>query len=443
MSLALDVRLDGYADPIGALASDDNGAVAFAYRSDYLQRPDALALSLSLPLGDFTYADVVTRAYFDNLLQERDTARKEITDRHGLANDDIVGILFHLGKDCAGAVSVLAEGAPPAKLPGDYATDYDAYSDERLAHIVKAFHHREPLPADLQDPSPLAGVQSKIAVTLLPDGRLAEPVPGSGAPTTHILKVPDFRRWQDAGHEREAMRLSSGRGFPTAAVELRRIADITTLLVKRFDRLLDAQGRVIRRHQEDFCQALGLPARLKYQRRGQPGRRYDATAIAGLLNQTAEPVIERQRFVAQTLFDILIGNVDGHAKNFALFHLPSGRIETTPRYDVMPTMLDRQTTNEFSYRIGGAAHLAELSWSAIDAFLADLGYASAAGRKRVAQAAVTDILDRLDGMIEQVAGSGMKNFADLIATNTRTFCARLQLPVPPIAASRYTFVRDL
>ncbi len=104
---ALDVRLDGFAEPIGVLARDNNGAVAYAYRPDYVANPDAVALSLSLPLTDEPYGDVAARPFFDNLLQERDAALADIMAREGLARDDIAGLLFHLGKDCAGALSAL------------------------------------------------------------------------------------------------------------------------------------------------------------------------------------------------------------------------------------------------------------------------------------------------------------------------------------------------
>lgn len=74
------------------------------------------ATSLSLPLVPPAYGDFPTRAYVDNLLQERDTARADVIARYRPANDDILGILGilgHLGKDCAGAVSVLPEGSTP------------------------------------------------------------------------------------------------------------------------------------------------------------------------------------------------------------------------------------------------------------------------------------------------------------------------------------------
>lgn len=441
MSLILDVRLDGYPQPVGTMARDDQDAIAFAYQPDYLARRDAIALSVSLPLDDAGFGDLLTRAYFDNLLQERDSARADVIARYGLANDDIAGILFHLGKDCAGAVSVLPEGAPPTKAPGDLAADYRPLSPARLAAIVTALHERQPLPEDIRDPSPLAGVQSKIALTRLPDGTLAEPNPGSGAPTTHILKVPDRRHRRDSEHEFAAMELSRQFGFPTAPVELLRIEELDVLLVERFDRTRDAQGRIVRRHQEDFCQALGLPSRLKYERNGQPPRIFDAKAVGRLLGQTVEPATERLRFVRATLFDILIGNVDGHAKNFSLFHQPSRALLSTPRYDVMPTMLDRDTTNEFAYRIGGAEQLAELNWDHLDAFLAALGFGSPTGRLRLLRSNIPPIIAQLDNALDGFGANGFKNFADLIATNLRTFCARLDLPVPPQAAGRDTFVR--
>lgn len=139
----------------------------------------------------------------------------------------------------------------------------------------------------------LAGVQSKIALTVLPDGSLAEAVRGSGAPTTHILKVPDQDHIYDGFLEYEAMRLSQEIGFSTADVALLPIAGVNVLLVTRFDRARDRCGRVVRIHQEDFAPALGLPSALKYERRGVPGRRLDVDAIRRILNATTDPSLEK------------------------------------------------------------------------------------------------------------------------------------------------------
>lgn len=433
----LDVRLDGFDAPIGSLVADERGAARFAYAPDYLARDDAMALSLALPLTDAPYGDFATRAYFDNLLQERDSARAEIIAKYRLDNDDIIGILYYLGKDCAGAVSVLPEGSPPSKAPGVLDRDYVPYTDRQVEEFVLALHRRKPLPFGMQDPSPLAGVQSKIAVARLADGRLAEP--RLGAPTTHILKVPDERHERDVEREHAAMRLAAELGLPVASTQTLTIANVPALLVERFDRYVE-DGQVRRLHQEDFCQALGLPARHKYQRPERGADGYNVPAIRGILDRTVDPAGERLRFAQSTLCDILIGNVDGHAKNFALFHLPGGRTRTTPRYDVMPTMLDLRTTDEFAYYLGSATTLRELDQAALDQFMIDLGFASAAGRKRVLSAALAEIIEVLNRQIEAVEYDD-KNFADLIGTNIRTLCGNLAIEAPMPAKGRDTFVR--
>ena len=143
MSLELDVRLDGFADPIGRLVRDERSNLWFAYTPGHLGNGRAMPLSLSLPLTDQPYGDVQARAFFGNLLQERDGELGQIMARHGLERGDVVGLLLHLGADCAGAISVLPSGAPPAKVPGNLDTDYVRLEDRRLAEIVTSLHqHR-------------------------------------------------------------------------------------------------------------------------------------------------------------------------------------------------------------------------------------------------------------------------------------------------------------
>ncbi|MEP9386481.1 HipA domain-containing protein [Mesorhizobium sp. KR9-304] len=438
--LALDVRLDGYNDPVGVLIRDDRGAVAFAYKEEYVSASDATPLSLSLPLSPEPYEDVIARPFFDNLLQERDSALTDIMDREGLSRDDIAGLLFHLGKDCAGALSVLPIGTPPVKVPGDYDHDYTVISPERLKAIVNSLHKRQRLPEGTEDPSPLAGMQSKIALTLLPDGQLAEPNPGTGAPTTHILKVPDQEHLQDALLEAEAMSLSQVLGFETAEVVAMPIAKINTLLVTRFDRGLDRQGRIIRIHQEDFAQALGLPASLKYERRGTEGRRFDVAGIRKVLEATDDPAGDKDRFIRATLFDLLIGNTDGHAKNFALLFGRGRSVRLAPRYDILPTRLDDSLTDEFAFRIGSAQRLGEIAIQDFDAFLRDMGIDSAPARRRLRVRYSDEIASALAARLDELNKRGMKRFADLIATNIRTLLGNLEVDVPEAAKERDAFI---
>lgn len=437
--LLLDVRLDGFPDPLGILARDENGGVAFAYRADYLTNPAALPLSMSLPLTDEPYAELVTRPFFDNLLQERDGVLADVMAREGLVRDDIAGLLFHLGKDCTGALSVLPQGAPPAKVPGDYARDYRRIDEQRLEAIVTALHRRHRLPEGEADPSPLAGVQSKIALTRLPDGTFAEPKPGSGAPTTHILKVPDQAHPDDPRLEAEALHLSRQLGFAAADAEVLRFDATEALLVTRFDRGLDADGRIMRLHQEDFAQALGLPAALKYERRGTAGRRFDVGGIRRILDATADPVGDKRQFIDAILFDLMIGNTDGHAKNFSLLYA-GGRPRLSPRYDILPTRLDPQLTDELAFSLGTARTLEAMTVADFDAFLTSLGIDTAAGRRRMRQQRAGAIASSLSAHLGDMQGRGLKRFADLIAGNIRHLMTVFDLPIPAAASARDAFL---
>ncbi len=360
--------------------------------------------------------------------------------REGLSRDDIAGLLLHLGKDCAGALSVLPAGSPPVKVPGNPAADYRVLPDEKLIEIVTALRDRQSLPQGTTDPSPLAGVQSKIALTILPDNRFAEPIPGSGAPTTHILKVPGPDHSRDAVHEAAALDLSRIVGCETCDASAIGIGNVKALIVSRFDRALNEQGHFVRIHQEDFAQALGLPAELKYERNGTAGRRFDAASVCKILEATSNPLASKDSFIAAVLFDLVTGNVDNHAKNFAILHDRSGGIHLAPRYDLLPTRLDLNLTDELAFRIGQAKTLNEISAEDLDQFLAALNVKAAAARKRILQRHLQSLAGGLCEVLDTLTKNGMKLLADLIASNLRHLLPLLDLPVPSAAANRDAFV---
>lgn len=437
--LVLDVRLDSFAEPIGVLVRDANSALAFAYTAEHVADPKALALSLSLPLTDEPYADGPTRAFFDNLLQERDGVLRHVMARENLARDDVAGLLAHLGRDCPGAISVMPAGAAPSKVPGDLENDYEPLSDAQVETIVRALHERAPLPEDVHDPSPLSGVQSKIALTLLPDGRFGEPKRGSGAPTTHIIKAPDQQHREDAGLEAAALDLSANLLIDTAEARSLRVGVIEVLLIKRFDRGKTPDGKIARLHQEDFAQALGLPAALKYERSAKTPHRFDAKAIGRVLAQTLDPAAARETFVRALLFDLMIGNVDGHAKNHALLHHAGGGVSLAPRYDVMPTRLDRQLTDELAFNIGAATTLTAITANDFEIFLDAIGVPRPAQRPLIEMHALR-IAEGLVAAFYDLDRKRMKRFADLIAHNVDTLFTALKLTAPSAVKDRDAFV---
>ena len=428
--LRLAVRLDGFDKPVGMLIRGQNASLNFQYRDDYLRLPDAMPLSLSLPLKDGPIGDGLTRSFFNNLLQERNAPLQMIMEREGIARDDLAGLLFHLGKDCAGAISVLPEGAPPTKVPGNYETDYEPISDQELIKIVESLHSRRKPPDEMQDPSPLAGVQSKISLTILPNGQAALPRAGTGAPTTHMFKVPGRQNLDDAKLEAAALDLSRTCDLETTRAGVEKIGGIDVLIASRFDRALNEHGQIIRLHQEDFAQAIGLPPSLKYQRNGNVGRRFDVPAIKKVLDQTIEPAVSRLEFIKLTVFDLLIGNADGHAKNHALLYRTRNRPQLSPRYDILPTRIDPNLTDELPYNIGSATRIDEVTKTEFSKFLGDLGVTSKGAQARITSEIATPIARKLSQLLTTIQSDGSKGLADLIASNMRQFLPELEIPIP-------------
>jgi serine/threonine-protein kinase HipA len=366
----LDVHLERFETPVGALASADDGSLSFTYAPPYLADPARVPISLSFPLQEAAFGDAATRAFFRNLLPENDQL-DQVVEREGLDKSDIVGLLRHLGADLSGALSCLPEGAPPVKVPGSLADDYVPLSQEQLERIVTRLGTSQPLPDELRDPSPVAGIQRKVALSETADG-FAAPKPGSGAPTTHILKVPDTALPREAFYEDRCARLARGLGLDAAPSRSAWIAGYEVLIATRYDRRVE-DGRVYRIHQEDFAQALGLPPRLKYEREGRPHRAFDAAAIARLLRATAVPAEAVLAFLRATFFNLAIGNTDNHAKNHALLYDRGIAPRLAPLYDLVPIRLSQRHHHLFSFRIGKATELAVLTSDDLLALLATFG----------------------------------------------------------------------
>ncbi len=321
-------------------------------------------------------------------------------------------------------------------MPGNLKTDYEPLDNEIVERVVVALHERDPLPADLADPSPIAGVQSKIALTILPNGSFAQPIKDSGAPTTHILKVSNKKRPIETKLEAASMLLSQSLGTPTAEVGNLEIAGINVLLVTRYDRAPNQAGHMARLHQEDFAQALGLPSTMKYERDGRQRAKFDVDAIAGIIDASRNPATMRRQFISATIFDLMIGNNDGHAKNFSLMYHTDGTFELAPRYDLVPTRMFDGLTDQLAYHLGSATTLEELTAEDFGAFLKQLGIGNQAARKRLRNGLAMEIGHLLANQIETLEQGGQKKFADLIAANIRHIFGEFNLKIPASAQNR-------
>lgn len=419
--LRLDVYLEGSPDPIGLLTRANDGSLSFEYISGDVSHP----LSLSLPLEQGPFSDTETRGFFENLLFEN-AMREQVMQKYAIDQNDIANLLYHLGKDCPGAVSVVPEGAAPAKQPGNLSHDYVPLSEADLARIMGSLRDRKRMPDGTDDPSPLAGVQGKVALTLLPDGQFALPRKGIGAPTTHILKVPGPYDMRLVDHEHKLMQLAADfLDHPIAETQMIGDGDLRGLLITRYDREI-IDGKVHRIHQEDFCQALGFGSYLKYQRKGESVQTFTARRVGLILSKCDVPAKARLAFFEGTILNLLFGNADNHAKNHSLLYMPSrpNRPQLAPFYDMVPTIIDSTVTHQLSFDIGAAKMTDDITDHDLESFAKDLGMRnfSAPLRRRTAE-----LVEAVIAQIPQLNGPAYKRLGDAMAEQARGLCYALAL----------------
>jgi len=285
-------------------------------------------LSLAFPLTRDRYPNAATRAFLDGLLPEGEP-RRAIAEDLDLPASDVFGLLAALGKDSAGALVIQPEDDPPPPPPTTL-TAQPLTADD-LAELI-ANLHRAPLGIDRNVRLSLAGVQEKLLLARMPDGTWGRPV--QGTPSTHILK-PEIEPFQNTvENELFCMTVAKNLGLSVATVEMIVVDERPVLVVERYDRVIDPDGTVHRIHQEDFCQALGLPPEKKYEQDAGP----NLTRIARTLQDFAEPSAPETLLRALTL-NVALGNCDAHAKNFSLLHTPTGALRLAPLYDLLSTRL--------------------------------------------------------------------------------------------------------
>lgn len=326
MASGLAVWLDGVRV---AGIRQERGRLRLVYTEDAIRHYElgVPLLSLSLPLTGQRYSHGVVRPFLDGLLPEGD-ARQVIARDAGVSRDDAYGLIRALGRDCAGALVIQPDDEPAPPRPTTLTAEplTDAGIVELVANLRSA-----PLGAGGRVRISLAGVQEKLLLTRMPDGRWGRPV--DGTPSTHILK-PEIARFP-ATVENEAfcMRLAKHLGLPAASVETTMVNGRKLIIVQRYDRVIHSDGSVQRLHQEDFCQATGVPPEKKYQEDGGP----PLTRIAGIL-QAVAPAAAGDALLRAVVLNVLIGNGDAHAKNLSLLHHPSGALGLAPLYDLMSTV---------------------------------------------------------------------------------------------------------
>ncbi|TDV19540.1 type II toxin-antitoxin system HipA family toxin [Paraburkholderia caballeronis] len=314
------------------------GNDVLSYWPEWVDDEQGRPLSLSLPFlpGNLPHNGQVVADYFDNLLPDSADIRRRIAARYKTPGTSPYDLLTALGRDCVGAIQLLAPSEQPTDLETIHGLPLDEAAVARLLRdtTTGAAPGQPVRSEDLR--LSIAGAQEKTAL-LRHKGQWL--LPTGSTPTTHILKLPlglvggrqaDMRT--SVENEWLCAQIVAAYGLPVAHCDMAGFEDQKVLVVERFDRRLSSDGRwIMRLPQEDMCQATGTPARAKYQTDGGPG----IEKIMEILSRSATADLDRRNFFFAQIVFWLLAATDGHAKNFSIAHRSHHQYVATPLYDIL------------------------------------------------------------------------------------------------------------
>jgi serine/threonine-protein kinase HipA len=330
--------------PVGTVFQMGNGRLVFRYEEKWRLSQGAYPLSLSMPLTAKEHGDRATRAYLWGLLPDNPDVLEWWARRYGVSRYRVVDILSRVGEDCAGAVQFIEPprladlSGPPTRAD---VNSIHWVSEADLANRLRDLRVNPAAGRAANDTGQfsLAGAQPKTA--LFQDGTGRWGVPQGRMPTNRILKLPTLGLDDLAYNEHFCLLLARELGFPAAESTVGVFGDEIAIVVNRYDRE-EIDGSLVRVHQEDMCQALGIMPTRKYEFERGP----NAADIAELLRQaSSSPEEDVIRFVETNAFNWLIGGTDAHAKNYSILHARGPQLRLAPLYDLISVLPYPQLTH--------------------------------------------------------------------------------------------------
>lgn len=304
------------------------------YNAAWLDDPNTMPVSLSLPVGAASITGPKLTSFLDNLLPDNADVRERWAIQAGLTTAEPFELLRAYGTDVAGAIQFADPGSDPNQNSSS-----EPISDAEIAARIRAIREDD---TSWQDPDrdtgyfSLGGAQGKFSLGNAGQGWYE---PTGSHPTTHIFK-PRVRGQKD-GELVEFITMTVARmaEINTATVDLGMFDGEHSLVVERFDRLAVDAGAssaavptILRVHQEDLAQAAGVTRLQKYESRGGPTYR----GVLRLLDAHVpdeRKAASKLTFVQALVFSWMVLNTDAHAKNYSVFIGPDG-VDLTPLYDV-------------------------------------------------------------------------------------------------------------
>jgi serine/threonine-protein kinase HipA len=355
----------------GALVETASGGSRFTYDAKWRS---SIACCLPLERREHEWEQGL-HPFFQHLGPEGWLRERQARSAH-IAEEDDFGLLLRYGADCIGAVGIRS---------------------------VAPLENVEPVAEAPANPGrTISGVQRKLLVVKKGDAfHPAEPI--GNAP--YIAKfnrddIPTLVRNEFLSLRWTAAVLGKSEVTEFALGQVAGLNE-TALIVTRFDRTKDGEKLRL----EDFAQILRKPRGRNY------AGKYDASheQVAEVIKtHSARPEIDLARFFRRLVIFVLIGNCDGHLKNFSLLEAPTG-LRLSPLYDVVNTALYPNYDQALALSINGAYVQRD---NVTRALLQDFGKSIGLPERAVAQA-FADLRSKVRQaapILEPPAGEGPEGF---------------------------------
>lgn len=315
---------------VGQFVQRSKNNLSFSYSEQWLAYHSSFPLSLSLPLVKGECASFYALNFIHNLLPDLKEERFSLAQSVGVQSNDAFTLLSKLGHDCTGGISFTGS----ENLP-DIGWEYRELSISDLNELVTLRKSFLPCFGDYRPC--VSGTQRKTTL-MKTNGKWY--VPQGTAFSSHIVKYPMDVITQSNSvldmsssieNEFICTQIAKELGFKVPDIEIITAeSGAKALAVKRFDRCF-GDGVVTRRHQEDFCQILGVPEHQKYQSENN----LSVSKIVDVLSLSAQSKANNHDFFKFMILQCLLGATDGHLKNFSVHIDPGGYYQLAPFYDLL------------------------------------------------------------------------------------------------------------
>ena len=322
------------------------------------------------------------RSYFEGLLPEGYTRRCVAGWMH-VAEEDYLSVLAGLGNECLGAVRICEPGA------GGCSPSYKKISREELLEFAKEGASKS---AQFLAKAHLSLTGASGKTGLYYDNKDGWYMPFGTAPSTHIVKQSHVRLSGIVANEQLCLRTAKilGIDVPESFIISVGTGEHILFATKRFDRLMQEDSRVIdgkkvpfRLQQEDFAQALGVPASQKYEKIGDS---YLKRVFTLLRQYSDNPVEDQLKLWDICIFNYLIGNTDNHIKNIGLLYGKDRRtIRLAPAYDIVSTMIYEESTEQMAMAIDGELDIRKITKESFRAEARHIGLGERIAMRRFEQ----------------------------------------------------------